>query len=269
MITRIVILSAVAVGLAAADPNPGRATAGWVAASANARPGQPLQTAIRIRHDDGWHSYWLNPGEAGMPTTVEWKLPPGWKVGELKFPVPIRFLTGELAGYGYEGTLLLPVSLMPPEDFAGKAELKVEVSWLACSDEGCVPGSAGLTLEITAGDATDGPHAGKIQAAIARIPRPAGDALRLLVEEGEKSLTLTLHAAEPAPLDIAKCLVFPLTPDLLDPKAEIRFSRKVDGWTAAVPMSEFASSPVRELALVLADGKKPPLEVLWRANSDD
>jgi thiol:disulfide interchange protein DsbD len=266
MIARIAILSAVATGFmhAAEEPNPGRAKADWIAISATVPPAQPLQTAIRIRHDKGWHSYWLNPGEAGMPTTVEWKLPPGWKHGGLGFPAPVRFLTGELASYGYEGELLLPVTITPPADFAGKAKLEAEISWLACSDEGCVPGEATLSLEVAAGDANPGPAAVEILAAIDLLPRPAGDALRLGVEETEKSLVLTLIPGKSAPADLSRHEAFPLTTELVDPKAEIRFAYEDGTWTATVAKSEFAPSPVKELTLVLADRKNPPLQLSWK-----
>jgi len=268
MIARLILISSLAAGSAATadEPLPGRASAEWIASSASVRAGQPFHTAIRIRHDEGWHSYWLNPGEAGLPTTVEWKLPPGWKHGGLRFPVPTRFVSGGLAGFGYKGELLLPVTLTPPEDFAGAAKLEIALSWLACGEEGCVPGDAELVLEVTAGTAEPGPHAVEIMTAIDRIPRPAGDALRLVVDEAENSLTLRLHAEKPAPFDFSRIEVFPLTPEVIDPKAEVRFTREEDIWTATVAKSAFAESPVKQLALVLAGRDAgTPLEVAWNA----
>ncbi|MFZ9936732.1 MAG: protein-disulfide reductase DsbD domain-containing protein [Luteolibacter sp.] len=190
----ITMLSVIATGFtqATGEPSPGRATADWIAVSSAALAGQPLQTAIRVRHDKNWHSYWLNPGEAGIPTTVEWKLPPGWQHGVLGFPAPVRFHTGELAAYGYKGELLLPVTVTPPEDFAGTAKLEAEISWLACSADGCMPGEASLSLEITARDAAPSPQAAAILAAIDLLPRPADEALRLSVQESGNSLLFTL-----------------------------------------------------------------------------
>lgn len=268
MIARLVLISSLAAGCAASanEPLPGRASAEWIASSSSVRAGQPFHTAIRIRHDDGWHSYWLNPGQAGLPTSVEWKLPEGWKHGGLHFPVPTRFVSGGLAGFGYKGELLLPVTLVPPEDFTGKARLELTVSWLACGEEGCVPGDADLALEVSAGDAAPGPDAAAIMAAIDRVPRPAGESLRLTVEEVEKSVILRIHMGKPAPLDPSSSEIFPLTPEVIDPKAEIRFT-EIDGvWTATVPKGEFAPSPVGELSLVIAgrDGEAP-LEAAWKA----
>lgn len=269
MIARITVLSAIAAGMVLGDgkPGTGRAKADWLTASSSALPGQPLQTAIRIRHDKHWYSYWLNPGEAGMPTTVEWKLPPGWKHGEPGFPAPVGFLTSGLASYGHVGELLLPVTITPPEDFIGTAKLEAEISWLACSNDGCVPGEAALSLEVTAGDPLPGPAAAEILAAIDLLPRPAGESLRLSVEETENSLVLTLIPGKSAPADLSQHEVFPLTTEVIDPKTRIRFAPGGQNWTATVPKSEFAASPLKELTLVLADGKHPPLQVTWNPPS--
>ena len=49
-----------------------------------APPGGQVELAIHMRTNPGWHGYWLNPGDAGLPMSVEWELPPGWSVGELR-----------------------------------------------------------------------------------------------------------------------------------------------------------------------------------------
>jgi DsbC/DsbD-like thiol-disulfide interchange protein len=36
-------------------------------------------------------------------------------------------------------------------DFTGKARLATEISWLACGEDGCVPGKAEIHLDLTAG----------------------------------------------------------------------------------------------------------------------
>ena len=51
----------------------------------------------------GWHTYWINPGEAGQPTEIKWTLPPGWKASAVQWPYPKRIPTGPLMDYGDEG----------------------------------------------------------------------------------------------------------------------------------------------------------------------
>jgi thiol:disulfide interchange protein DsbD len=251
----------------AGESRPGRASAEWITNSASALPEQPLHTAIRLTHDHGWHSYWLNPGEAGLATTMEWKLPPGWTHGGLQFPVPVRFSTGGLAGFGYEGVTRLPVVLTPPSEFTGKALLQAVVSWLACGNDGCVPGKAEISLEITAGPPQPTAASAEILAAIDRVPRTAGQSVRLQVADEGSKLTLKLHAEDPSPLDFARCEVFPRTPDVIAPDAEIRFARSGDAWVATAAKSEFAKTPLKELTLVLATKDAgQPLEITWKAD---
>src|SRR6185503_16909381 len=97
-----------------------------------------------------WHTYWKTPG-TGLPTTLEWTLPAGWTAGEIQWPAPkiLRDRTTTIIGNGYEGELLLPVTLTPPADLRPGAavELKVHADWLMCEDV-CVPGKADLTLSL-------------------------------------------------------------------------------------------------------------------------
>ena len=37
--------------------------------------GGEVELAIHMRPAPGWHGYWLNPGDAGLPMDVQWQLP--------------------------------------------------------------------------------------------------------------------------------------------------------------------------------------------------
>lgn len=250
---------------ALANASPGQASAVWISESSTAEPGKPLHTAIRMVHDEGWHSYWINPGEAGIPTTVEWKLPAGWQHGGLCFPVPTRFISSGLSGFGYEGTLLLPVMLTPPEDFTGSIRLEAVVSWLACGNNGCVPGEARLQLELRAGKTVATDDRDAILSAHRQVPAPRAG-VRLEVIEKQDLLTLTITHDEGFDADFSSSRVFPVTPELIDPKAGLRFKREGKKWTLAAPLGEFAQRPVRKLSLVLdGGGLETPLELTWSA----
>jgi thiol:disulfide interchange protein DsbD len=95
--------------------------------------------------EEGWHVYWKNPGDAGLATEVRLTLPEGLETAAPRWPAPSRFTQpGGLAGYGYEGSLLLASEARPvgPPPAAG-APVAAEVSWLACK-EVCLLGSARL-----------------------------------------------------------------------------------------------------------------------------
>jgi DsbC/DsbD-like thiol-disulfide interchange protein len=263
MISRLLLIFTLSYAASAAQP--GRAAVEWISSSATVEPGKPLHTAIRMTHVDGWHSYWINPGEAGMPTSAGWKLPPGWKCGGLELPAPIRFLTGGLAGYGYEGTVLFPVTLTPPADFSGEARLSVTLSWLACGEEGCVPGERELHLDLRAGIHAATEHQAAILKARQMLPQ-SRNGMRLDVSEKEDRLTLSITGGFKPAENPGASHVYPATPEVIDPQAEVRFRKDGARWMAEAPLHEFATQPVKHLELVLeGGGLNTPLRVVWTA----
>jgi thiol:disulfide interchange protein DsbD len=247
-------LVACAIGQAA-PVRSGHATAEWLTVSSSCEPGKPLQTAIRLTLDPGWHTYWVNPGDGGMATTIQWRLPAGWTAGEAMHPVPMRMKTGGLAGFGHEGTLVIPVSLTAPADFTGDAKLEAEVSWLTCDESACVPGEAKLTLVVKSGTALTGPDEPVIREALKRVPKPLHGGATLAVEEIGNHLKLTIHPPSGDTRDFSAFEVFPETPRVLDPAAVIRFVKTGNHWSAEVAKSEYLSGPPAALSLVLADPK--------------
>lgn len=264
MIARLTLVSTMFCTTLMADVRSGDTAVEWISASKSCEPGSPLQSAIRMIHAPGWHSYWVNPGEAGIRTSVDWNLPPGWKAEGPGFPPPARFLTSGLAGFGYGGAVLFPVTVTPPADFTGKARLTAVVSWLACGEQGCVPGKAEIHLDLAAGVPEPTTNAREISDAYLKLPRPAGKSARLAVTETAKNLTLSIETESNAALDLDGREVFPATPEVIDPRAPIRFVKKDNIWTSEVPKSEFAASPVKQLTLVLAaNDKNDALELTW------
>ena len=148
--------------------------ASLVAAVSRFRPGEPFDVAIRIESDRGWHTYWMNPGEAGLATTVRWTLPGGFTAGPLRWPAPKRFVTGGIVSFGYDGATLLPVEIRAPADWpAGRvATLRARVDWLGCREE-CVPGGADVEILLSAAEAAvASDEADAVARAVASVPRP-------------------------------------------------------------------------------------------------
>jgi thiol:disulfide interchange protein len=115
----------------------------------HAVPGDTLWTALRLDHAERWHTYWVNPGDAGIPTTVTWTLPEGVSAGNIVWPIPERFdLPGEVVDFGYTGEIFLLVPLQVPADFAESTlTASADVKWLEC-DELCIPGGAVVQLSV-------------------------------------------------------------------------------------------------------------------------
>lgn len=199
-------LSFVAAVLPAIAPRASAQThvqASLVAADASVQPGHPVTVALRFVHDPHWHTYWINPG-TGLVTSLDWKLPPGWKAGDIQWPAPSALTdhTGAIVGNGYEGELFLPVTLTPPADLApgSSVTLNASADWLMCADV-CMPGSAkvSVTLKVSADAPTPNPTWGeKIRATIAGLPR-ADAAWKVSASRDAKNITLLVTPAGTPP----------------------------------------------------------------------
>jgi DsbC/DsbD-like thiol-disulfide interchange protein len=266
MMLRTTLVFAAACSFSQAFVRSGHATADWWTSSLNYKPGVPVATAIRMEIDAGWHTYWSNPGESGMQLAVEWQLPPGWTASEPAHPVPKRFVTGGLAGFGYEGEVLYPVTLTPPADASGQVVLTGKLSWLTCDDSACVPGDAELTITLNLGKPVETANARAITAAQDLVPQPLAGASLAVTETGGE-LTFSLKLPEGAP-DPAQSEVFPETLQAVDPAADIRFVKEGDSWTAKAPKNEYATGPLKELALVIAPKEGTPMRVVWSAPAE-
>src|SRR5437762_2637007 len=96
-----------------------------------------------------WHTYWKFSGDAGLPSELKWKLPAGWKVGEIQWPVPLKTIDpGDIQTYGYENEVLLMQEITPPAKLdSSSMKLTADASWLVC-ERICIPGGATLQLEL-------------------------------------------------------------------------------------------------------------------------
>jgi thiol:disulfide interchange protein DsbD len=115
------------------------------------QPGQKFWLGLRLQTEPGWHVYWKQPGDSGLPPKLRWTLPAQFTAEDLVFPYPERFATGTLASYGYTGDVLLLVPMTAPAGAQGTVPLTAHASWLECR-ETCIPGKAalGLTLPVSA-----------------------------------------------------------------------------------------------------------------------
>lgn len=113
------------------------------------QPGQSFWVALNLKMDEHWHTYWLNPGDSGLPTSIEWSLPEGFTAGEIQWPYPEKILTPPLVSYGYHGEVLLLTKINSPENLTpGKdVTLSARVDWLECK-EVCIPGDAEVSLTL-------------------------------------------------------------------------------------------------------------------------
>ncbi len=112
-------------------------------------PGKTFTAGLLLKMVPGWHTYWKFSGDAGIPIELKWKLPPGWKVGELQWPIPMKFKDpGDIDTYGYHDEILLMQQITPPASLQDSTvRLTADANWLVC-EKICVPGSASLELNL-------------------------------------------------------------------------------------------------------------------------
>ncbi len=112
-------------------------------------PGKPFTVGLLLRMVPGWHTYWQFPGDAGIPTEIKWKLPAGWKVGEIQWPIPLKLSEpGDIQIYGYHDEVLLMQQVTPPLSVReANMKLAADANWLVC-EKICIPGGKSLQLEL-------------------------------------------------------------------------------------------------------------------------
>jgi thiol:disulfide interchange protein/DsbC/DsbD-like thiol-disulfide interchange protein len=144
------------------------------AANGIAAPGE-VDAGLYFKLENGWHVYWLNPGDAGQAPKIAWTLPAGVTAGPMRFPAPKRLPLGPLMDFGYEDQVLFPFPLNADSSVqAGSvAHLAAKVSWLVCR-ETCIPGKANLEfdLPVRSGAPANAAHAALISKFAALIPDP-------------------------------------------------------------------------------------------------
>ena len=108
-----------------------RATASLVSDTDAVAPGTPFRVGLRLRLAPGWHTYWQNPGDAGVPPELELDLPPGATAGPIVWPTPQRVAEGALMTYAYTGDVLLPVTVTPGQPTVPPLCRRTPTGWCA------------------------------------------------------------------------------------------------------------------------------------------
>ncbi len=238
----------------------GRATVSLVSETDSYQPGQDIRVGLRFRMTPGWHIYWQNPGDAGSPPEIAWKLPPGARAAAIQWPAPVRVAEGPVVNYAYTGEIVLPVVITPaPGD--DPLTVQADANWLVCANI-CVPEEGHFRLTLPAGPATASSVAPLFAAADARMPRPSPFVAEL-APDGR--LTVTGDGLSRA--RVADAWFFPAVWGPIDQNAEQGLERHANGVTLRLPPGpQFrADRPLRGV-LVLRDprGNESYLDISTR-----
>lgn len=175
----LVALPFLVTGLPAARSQTPHTRIALLAEVASVRPGMPFTAGVMLRMDEGWHTYWQNPGESGLPTELRWTLPQGFTAGPPAWPLPEKKIEeGDLLTFGYSGEAMVFVTITPPVGLqpGSSVTLRVDASWLEC-ERTCVPGEGNAVLVLPVGDGEPAPaHAGVFDHHRRSLPLPSGAA---------------------------------------------------------------------------------------------
>jgi len=205
--------------------------------------GQEWTLALHFEpSSDEWHGYWSNPGDAGQGMQLILELPEGWEQGDALYPVPQRFLIGDLMNHIYKGpfTVLVPIRVPAETEIAEFPAITGFVEYLACTDIICVPQDATLI-------ARPGGDFARWRAEIA----PLLDAQATFANAGQ-----TLQIAIPLPnsVDLPDPHVFVTEDGPVQYAARQTFRRDGDTLVAQIPLWEGESYSVDAIGGILAFG---------------
>ncbi len=218
-----------------------RATATLISETDAAAPGQPYRVALRLRMAPGWHTYWRNPGDAGVAPELTFTLPNGVTAGAIAWPTPARQPEDTLMTFGYQGELILPVTLS-----GGPGPVELTATWLVCNNI-CVPEEGNFRLDLQAAPPRPSREAALFAAADARMPRPAPWPARI-APDGTLSLTGAEFGA------VAEAFFLPEQPELIAASAKQPLTEKPGGLALALhPAAAFKPDAPLAGVLLLRD----------------
>ena len=237
--------AAVGVSIACAQTSPAEnrhVTASLVAETRTVVPGRPIQIALRQQIEPGWHTYWSNPGDSGLPTAIEWALPRDFRASPIVWPTPKRLAYGPVVDYGYENETLLTTTIDVPSNLApgGDVVLSAHASWLVCSDT-CVPEDAELKISLpVAEQAEPDPYwAERFAANRVHLPVPNPFPTTAALVDGK----IMLHVSAGDASRLRDLTFFPAEADVIDGDAAQTVTAAPEGLTLELARDRTKPAP--------------------------
>jgi len=223
-------------------------------------PGIPFHVGIRMKIRRGWHIYWKNPGDSGLPPKIDWvELPEGFAAGPIEFPLPHRSAENDLMTYGYDRDVILLVTITPPRVIkADSVTIGGLLQWLECKDI-CVPGNAMLriALPVSSAPVASGSGVVAIAGALSQLPQdPAGWSLR--AEAGRRAIALDF--APPKGITPREAYLFVDEPLVTEHATPQRLERMKNGYRLSLEPAANARGNLARLSGVLVieiSGRSP------------
>jgi thiol:disulfide interchange protein DsbD len=244
------------------------------------RAGTTFWIGLQLQHAPEWHTYWRNPGDAGLPTELSFTLPKGFELGPVLWPLPEKIAVGRYTNYGFHKDVLLAVAVTvaPTYRAPGHRQVLVQLraNWLACRLE-CLRQEGQFVLKLpTQGSFVA--HKNAFDWLLSQQPTQ-----RLTPQRPAKfEDTVLVSTLQGLPPEWAgkKLSVFPLNPELLEsstdqhPKASQEWQGEV--LSVRLPASTTRTESPQDISLLLVSGEgllrqgvevSVPVAGVWPASS--
>ncbi len=114
---------------------------------------ESFYVGVRLQMQEGWHTYWENPGDSGSPFDAKWTSDTGVIVENVQWPTPQTIPYPPLMTYGYKGDVIFPFQVFRSLE-SELTKISVEFDFLICADI-CIPEKASLSLDLTSTSANN------------------------------------------------------------------------------------------------------------------
>mgnify|MGYP001185193611 FL=1 len=108
---------------------------------------ESFYVGVRLEMQEGWHTYWENPGDSGSPFDAQWNVDQGIIVENVEWPTPVTIPYPPLMTFGYEGDVVFPFKVFRAID-SNLSKINLEFDFLICADI-CIPEKASLSLDLS------------------------------------------------------------------------------------------------------------------------
>ncbi|MEA2882002.1 MAG: hypothetical protein QOH32_1258 [Bradyrhizobium sp.] len=136
---------------------------------AGSRSGAVLLGGIAIQLQPGWHTYWRNPGDSGVPPRFDFSRSDNVEAVTVLWPAPTRFDDG--AGgtaLGYVRQVVMPLRIVA-KNADRPVTLRADINYAVC-EKICIPVEAQAELTFNSVASTED---ASLFAALDTVPKPA------------------------------------------------------------------------------------------------
>ncbi len=227
------------------------------------QPGAAFRVAVRLQVPAGWHIYWVNPGSAGLPTTLAWRVPAGVTAGATEWPYPETDDAGGEVTNVYRGSVVAFSSFAVASGVSGRITLTAELVWGLCKVQ-CVRQTRSLqvTLPVTARRTERSTGWAEAEAATRFLPMRERGATLTAAAKGD-SVRLVLAGLKAGPAPGSWVTWFPLEPGRPSVVAQVR--GEAGGVVVLLPRPPADRTPAHLAGVLVAahaPGSPPPVRAI-------